>query len=184
MIPVTQTKVVVKNSKGQLVVHGNCYAAAIASILDLPISEVPNVEVLFDMEGKDKWLWDDVMNKWLASKGYKIEDSYLFRVFHENLIADDLTHGDLSYDITEWKEKLTDQYYFAEGLSARDVFHICIYQNGKLIHDPHPTREGLKEVKYLKQLVKLEDSFEHKFKKSEQEFDDKEKYNSQPTPLF
>lgn len=46
MTPVTQTKVVVKNSKGNTVVNGNCYAAAIASMLDVPITEVPNIEVL------------------------------------------------------------------------------------------------------------------------------------------
>ncbi len=37
MIPVTQTKVVVKNSKDEMVVRGNCFAAAIASIMELPI---------------------------------------------------------------------------------------------------------------------------------------------------
>ena len=40
MIPVTQTKVVVRNSEDKIIVNGNCWAAAIASILELPLTEV------------------------------------------------------------------------------------------------------------------------------------------------
>ena len=50
MVPVTQTKISVFNSAGEYVVYGNCYAAAIASLLELPISEVPNIEVLYDID--------------------------------------------------------------------------------------------------------------------------------------
>lgn len=52
MIPVTQTKMVVRNQAGEMVVRGNCWAAAIASMLEVPISEVPNAEVFFDATGK------------------------------------------------------------------------------------------------------------------------------------
>lgn len=50
MIPVTQTKIVIKDVNGNRVVHGNCYAACIASILEVPITEVPNVEVFFHLD--------------------------------------------------------------------------------------------------------------------------------------
>ena len=53
MIPVTQTKVSVIKSTGETVVYGNCYAAAIASMLELPITEVPNVEVLFYLKDNE-----------------------------------------------------------------------------------------------------------------------------------
>ena len=36
-----------------------------------------------------------------------------------------------------------------------EVSHICIFKNGKLIHDPHPTKEGLKTIEYFQTLEKV-----------------------------
>jgi len=38
--------------------------------------------------------------------------------------------------------------YTASGPSARGVSHIVVYQDGKMIHDPHPSNEGLVKVNY------------------------------------
>jgi hypothetical protein len=136
MTPITQTKVVVKNSKGEVVIHGNCYAAAIASMIDLPISEVPNVEVFFHLPLESSY-WNEIMLTFLNSKGWELCADDRFRVFHDG------TYGVDKGKRAEWLKELRGQYYFVTGKSPRDVSHICIYKNGKLAHDPHPTREGL-----------------------------------------
>ncbi|HSC89607.1 MAG TPA: hypothetical protein VLC09_20130 [Polyangiaceae bacterium] len=37
--------------------------------------------------------------------------------------------------------------HLASGLSARGVHHMVVMQNGAVVHDPHPSRAGLLEVK-------------------------------------
>jgi hypothetical protein len=134
MVPVTQTKVVVKNSNGEYVVRGNCYAAAIASIMELPIEEVPNVEVFFHMSSD---YWQEVMLIFINSKGWDLCSDDRFKVFHDGTFG--LDKGNRS----QYLEECKDKYYLVTGKSARGVLHICVYKNGKLVHDPHPTKEGL-----------------------------------------
>lgn len=143
MIPVTQTKMVVKNSAGEFVVHGNCYAAAIASILELPITEVPNVETLFHIENS---YWAEVTHTWLVSKGYDILTDNRFMVFHPELA------GRVADNHEELRAELKDRYYLVSGDSPRGVMHICIFQNGVMVHDPHPTREGILNHQYFETI--------------------------------
>lgn len=152
MTPVTQTKVVVRNTAGKIVVRGNCYAAAIASLLDLPITEVPNVEVFFSF-WPDSDACHEVMNKWLLLNGYKIVDAPEFKIFHDDLEFRSILidQGDL---LTE-KEQLKGQYYLVSGPSPRGFDHICIYQDGEMVHDPHPTREGILNLVWFEKLVKI-----------------------------
>jgi hypothetical protein len=147
MIPVTQTKVVVKNSKGEEIVRGNCYAAAVASFLDLPIGEVPNVETFFHMEGG---YWQDVMLTFLNSKGWDLCSDDRFRVFHDGTFG--LEQGKRA----EWLHDLRNKYYLVTGRSLRGFAHICIYKRGKLFHDPHPSRDGLVTEEYFQSLEKVE----------------------------
>lgn len=147
MIPVTQTKVVVRNSAGETVVPGNCYAAAMASMLELPIEAVPNVEVLFPV---DDFLWDRVMDDFLAYKGYELVYNSDFKYWHPEMIEG------ASAEVIEMMKQITaDKFYFASGDSPRGVKHICIYKNGELVHDPHPTREGLLKIDYFQILTKI-----------------------------
>ncbi len=144
MIPVTQTKVVVRNSLNKIIVHGNCYAACIASLLEIPITEVPNIETLFDIEGQ---FFQDVMTTFLSHKGFELISDDRFKVFHdENYEPTNKTRSELLKD-------LKDQYYLVSGMSNRDVLHLVIYQNGKMVHDPHPTREGILKIRDFQVLV-------------------------------
>lgn len=151
MIPVTQTKVVVKNSKGEEVVRGNCYAAAVASMLEVPITEVPNVEVFFHL---DNGYWNEVMLTFLESKGWELCSDTMLQRFHPEF--------GFSFEGTDENGKIPqyyeykDKYYLVSGKSPRGVHHICIYQNGKLVHDPHPSREGLISLDYFQTLEKVE----------------------------
>lgn len=144
MIPVTQTKVVVLNSKGDMVVHGNCFAAAIASILELPLTEVPNFETLF---GINDTYYYEVLHKWLGHLGYEIYTDEKFKCFH----------GDDSK--SEFKELLKDKYYLVSGKSPRGVQHICIYKNGIMVHDPHPTREGILTEEYFESITNINNNY-------------------------
>jgi hypothetical protein len=145
MIPVTQTKVVVKNSKGETVVRGNCFAAAIASIVEMPLTDVPNVEVLFDV---DDVSWYGVMCAWLNANGFELKTNNGFNVFHNPEIFANEVRVDLF-------NELMGRYYLVSGMSPRGVMHVCVYQDGIMVHDPHPTREGINTIEQFEEIVKL-----------------------------
>lgn len=147
MIPVTQTKVVVKNIKGEVIVRGNCFAAAIASIVEKPITDVPNVEVLFDVDGVS---WYGIMDAWLRANGFAIITNNSFGVSHNPSEYNEDSRMAL------WSE-LKGRYYLVSGLSPRGVMHVCIYQNGVMVHDPHPTRDGIDEstIEYYEEIKKI-----------------------------
>lgn len=146
MIPVTQTKVVVKNSKDEIVVRGNCYAACVASLLEVPITEVPNVEVFYHL---DNGYHDEVMLTFLQSKGWELCSDDTFKCFHTVFTDENYSEMD------KMQMERKDKYYLASGKSKRGVSHICIFKNGNLVHDPHPTKEGLETIEYFQTLEKV-----------------------------
>jgi hypothetical protein len=156
MIPITQTKVVVRNSKDEVVVNGNCWAAAIASILELPLTEVPNFEIWFK---EDTGFWWELTNRFLHISGYKLVYSPWFQAFHKteeewnDWIKQEEFESFGNYH--QAREDFKDQYYFISGQSPRGVSHVTIWQNGKMVHDPHPTREGILELKSFEQIIPL-----------------------------
>lgn len=121
-----------------MVVRGNCFPAVLASLLELPITEVPNIEVLFEMQTINWW---DVVNGFLAHHGYKITEVSQLREWKINL--------------DNVQERFKDQYYMVTGPSPRGVNHIVIYKNGIMVHDPHPTREGLVREDYFEILESI-----------------------------
>ena len=44
-------------------------------------------------------------------------------------------------------------YYLASGPSSRGVKHIVIMWDGKMVHDPHPTRSGIKSIEAIWMLT-------------------------------
>lgn len=96
---------------------GNCQSACLASLLDLPISDVPNFAAL-----GPAGYWDG-MQDWLAGRGL-----YLFE-----------TRPDPSR-IPGTPE---DLHYIASGKSPRGLSHAVIMCEGDIVHDPHPSGAGL-----------------------------------------
>lgn len=144
MIPIKQTKVAIKNSRGETVQSGNCYAAVIASMLEIPITEVPNVEVFFPIS---KTYWIEVMDEYLRLRGCELVTDTRFKVFHiENFPTPEWAG---------WFMELQDKYYFVSGDSLRGVKHICIFKNGVLVHDPHPSNDGLLTYDIFQTLDKI-----------------------------
>ena len=124
MIPVDQTRY------GHP--HGNCLAASIASILEIPVDAVPVVEM---------------SRRWPAMVEF-------VRAFGLDLVAVDLAtetatmygaEGPVS--VVRYPATLVpDGYCIGSGQSARGVQHACVYLNGELAHDPHPSRLGIRGV--------------------------------------
>ena len=171
MIPVIQNKVVIKDSNGNFVQNGNCWAASIASILELPITEVPNFEVWYDhkFRGRDvntDSIFRDLTERFLIRHEHTIEIDNRFRVFHlskdewesESNIDYDIPYKSLgNYD--ELRELLKNEYYLITGESPRKVLHVTIWKEYKMVHDPHPTNEGIitkERFEFIRPLTKEE----------------------------
>lgn len=156
MIPVTQTKVHIKSSEGEVIANGNCWASAIASILEMPLSEVPNFEVWYQHKYKNRLidgdqLWDELTQRFLIRHGYKIEFDYRFQCFHLTrkewnvLVYEESSALPNNANYDACRDELKDEYYFISGPSPRGVSHVTIWQNDKMVHDPHPSGEGILE---------------------------------------
>lgn len=124
MTPVKQTKLYSADG----IHNGNCYAACIASLLDLPLWMVPPFE---DMFGRGSGQWRDRCDEWLA------------RMFKLEIVLRDGHSADLP------------EHYIANGKSARGVLHSVIYRAGEIVHDPHPSDSGIESVEYTYHLQPL-----------------------------
>ena len=116
MTPVKQSKLY----SPQGIHHGNCYAACLASLLDLPLWMVPPFEEMFARGD-----WRSRTDEWLK------------RIFNLKLVR---VEGHNQAELPE--------FYIANGPSARGVHHSVIYSKGQLVHDPHYSNEGITEVEW------------------------------------
>lgn len=121
MTPVTQEYVHVP----ELGQHGDCQRAVIASLLDLPLSEVPHF--LQEADGDAVKFWDGIQT-FLRSKGL----AYL---------TIPAGSGVAFFGSTEEAEI----YHEISGPSPRGngVRHAVVGLNGRVCFDPHPSRAGL-----------------------------------------
>ena len=102
---------------------GDCQRAVIASLLELPISEVPHF--LRDASGNPSDYWDSLQG-FLASRGL----AYM----HVPACSGASFFGDG-----------VDVYHEISGPSPRGggVMHAVVGRNGVIVHDPHPSKAGL-----------------------------------------
>jgi hypothetical protein len=97
--------------------RGNCFPTVIACIMDLESAEdVIQIQEYYKEVDEDND-WINVLVKWLNERGYEW------------------------YGLKDHKHD--DSFYLATGKTERGTVHVCIYQNGKLFHDPHPSGKGL-----------------------------------------
>ncbi len=106
--------------KGEI---GDCVRAITASILELDRKDVPHFVKL--KPGSD---WYEDWQKFMINHG----------------ITPIMISG-------PWKDNppIPIRYYLASGPANRDCKHIVIMYNGKVIHDPHPSRDGLLEIEAI-----------------------------------
>ena len=100
---------------------GNCLQASMSCYFDMRVEDVPPFHCLFDCEPND--FWNYALDLWLELKGVK-------RIC---IAEDPIINGILK----------SSNYYFATGVSPRNVGHIVIYKDGKLFHDTHPEQTGI-----------------------------------------
>lgn len=108
---------------------GNCYATVIACIIGKTSPE----DVIQIQEHYDNENWLDKLKEWLFNEGWE----------HKNI------DGHLC----------NDDLYLVVGDSPRKTnhYHVCIYQNGEMVHDPHPDRTGIKSTLEFIKLTPIQD---------------------------
>jgi hypothetical protein len=116
---------------------GNCLSAVIASLLDLPLSDVPNFvqdHVDHDGETNRQWYWWHRLMAFINSHGWGLHSASLDTHFGEHL--------------------------WVSGKSPRSsgVSHAVIYKDGVMVHDPHPDRLGVLTVENVHGLHRLDDA--------------------------
>lgn len=100
---------------------GNCFAACLASILEMPIKDV------IHFPAGECPLWRDIVNDWLENKGM---------FFIDIALNGDMRDNQIKY----WG------YHIIMGESPRseDIRHAVVGYQGKIVFDPHPSRDGLR----------------------------------------
>jgi hypothetical protein len=118
MIPVYQTIF----SDELYGIHGNCFPACIASLMELKLEDVPATQSM----GSN---WFSVLFYFLDERGYE----FLGTGKKENA---------LTYDSG------VEGFYIVNGSSPRGIRrgHSVIFKNGKLVHDPHPEGGGVIDI--------------------------------------
>lgn len=101
--------------------QGNCFSACIASILELPLVDVP---YFMGDPPDDEW-WGRTI-AWLADRG--LDASY----YKFDMRDPDAPPG----------------YTIVSGRSPRHAtrLHACVARDGVLVHDPNPRRHGLRSI--------------------------------------
>jgi hypothetical protein len=120
MKPVDQT-IFVNDPEGRT---GNCLQAALASVLMLPLEEVPHFADLPDD------IWFSEMCNWLTERGYQLND---------------MDSEEMNY---------CSSYMLAIGMSERGVSHAANYDRNGLAHDPHPSKAGLLNISWVASINK------------------------------
>lgn len=109
---------------------GNCVAACVATALDLPLEAVPHF-VEFGIA------WGDSDDVHAASSGHHWWAMLLGFMSGKGLWPvelDSVTSGEVG------------EVLFVAGKSPRGVMHQVLYRDGRLWHDPHPSRAGVLDV--------------------------------------
>lgn len=109
--------------------YGNCFAACVASILELDLADVPELSAGDHTDTNARWL--RTLNDWLRTK-----DMAYLEI--GSLPPDDYAYLNIS------------TYHIVVGPSPRGSYnHAVVGLNGKIVHDPHPDGSGLLDGAWL-----------------------------------
>lgn len=117
MKPVTQTIIGRGPKFGEEC--GNCLQAALASVLELPLEEVPH----FCFDATE----DDADSRWFVTMNAWLRERFGLSVVY-------LTIGN------SWKP---EGYHLMSGTSPRGSMHETVGFKGEIVHDPHPAGGGV-----------------------------------------
>lgn len=138
MIPVDQDEFYVDGTS-----RGNCYAAAIASIIERPLSDLREFHRLY------LGYWDGAR---VGRHDFAARDAFFAELhrlgWHPVHFAAPGTP-----QFCESYGAVPRGYAIANGPAVRGVRHSVVVLDGRLAHDPHPSRAGLIEVESFEVLI-------------------------------
>ena len=102
--------------------EGNCFQAALASLFELELEEVPDFCNIYSIETEE---WYEEFLKWLQKRGYSSVPLY----FKETV---------------EHPLRYKNCLLLVTGKTQDEVNHCVIYKNGKSIHNPNKNCKGIK----------------------------------------
>lgn len=139
--------------------YGNCRNAAIASILELRLSEIPDIRPT-DLDYHTRWYHA------LADLGYKVETYPVFEDEEDNEIPKGYA---LAIVVTK--------RVFPEGhrKSGENIHHAVVVFDGQLVHDPFPLGSEITKINYYEVLVPLSEAEKslHNLTRSKEAFEDR-----------
>jgi hypothetical protein len=115
-------------------VNGNCFSACLAMLFDIPIDGIPN----FAEMGTD---WFNPFLRFINNHGYDYYGMIYMLPFRE--------HPAKTWEDVYKRSPGVDGFYIVGGPSPRTYVkngHAVLYKDGKMWHDPHPSRDGLLAV--------------------------------------
>ena len=148
MIPVFQTiladpeRADGHNAEG---IAGNCYQAALASVLELPLEQVPH----FAQDGER---WQETSSAWLSAQG-------VIRSFYVDEHLTRLTYPLYVEPGSDWWGTSASgeiRGALGAGPSPRGPWrHVVVLdpETGDMLHDPHPSGAGVLEVDEVELLI-------------------------------
>lgn len=110
---------------------GNCVAACVATIVGAPLERVPHF-IEFGIAYGDSAKVEEVSagnNWWAMMLGFLAG------------------HGLWVVELDEVTDADPHELVLVAGMSPRGVMHQVIYRSGRLWHDPHPSRDGVLDVR-------------------------------------
>lgn len=134
MIPIMQTRVGDNPDA-----PGNCFAACLASILEVPLSEIPDeLESIDKVKAEGRWTGikeDDWSRAW--SEWWILVSDWLFLKFGLGI-------QDVQYSSGTGGLIQDDEFYcILGGTSPRGLSHAVVAKGPNIVHDPHPEGGGL-----------------------------------------
>lgn len=119
--------------------EGNCFDACLASIFEIPIEECSIGEIDYDTGNRksDGKHWYLIFEQWCLKRGF------IPVTLNPDFLGNQGPKG----------------YSIISGKANRGLYHSTVGYDGKIVHDPHPSRDGLINiVDYIIfiELVKLE----------------------------
>lgn len=120
--------------------HGSCVRAAYASIFGVDLEDIPPLDPGTAMSlGVEQ---GDLERAWLASIGYDLVE---IRVDPDDELPEEVLGC------------VPEVPHLISGISPRGFGHRCVGIGGRVVWDPHPSRDGLLTVYSIGMLVPLED---------------------------